>query len=203
MNARFEGDWVVDCTEDCSDDWFPAHTKMRFLADFAFVDSRGYRWEAKAGEVIESVNLLFAIWAKAISHRSNNWSGARGNQEEIAEPHFIRSSVLYDVACQNSMGTSDTANRMVYEALLVEGAPQSLALLFYTAIWLYGPRWLDARKKFSNLLYHCSLGDYPLLRGCDSYTNPFSRVVDFDGFESALKTLRRPALECAKPIDPQ
>ena len=172
MNSYFEGEPVVHLTKDCSDDWFPCCTKMEFLADFAFIDSTGYKWEAKRGDVIESEAILDVVWSKIAG-------------ESSCKKDFHRACIIYDVACEKSIKTSKDASRMLYEALLIDGASQPLALLLYTAIRLYGPKWDDTTEFSSSVIFCCSLRDYPLLDH-PRYANPLKKLMDFDTLEVAL-----------------
>jgi Protein of unknown function (DUF1353) len=122
MPAHFEGNvdarWLVEDGED---------RKMELLADFAFVDSTEFKWEAKDGDIVDGASIPEAIWS------------------EIIGTPFIgdyrRASVVHDVACEKHTRTSKEAHRMFYEAMLVDGTSQARAVLFYTAVRLFGPQW--------------------------------------------------------------
>jgi hypothetical protein len=122
MNTRFVGNvdarWLV---EDGAD------RKMQLLADFAFVDSTEFEWEAKTGDIVDGASIPEAIWS------------------EVVGTPFIgdyrRASVVHDVACDKHIKTSKEAHRMFYEAMLVDGTSPARALMFYTAVRLFGPQW--------------------------------------------------------------
>ncbi|MGA7749648.1 MAG: hypothetical protein WCA63_05825 [Gallionella sp.] len=45
------------------------------------------------------------------------------------------------MACEKKIKTSKDAHRMFYEAMLADGTSEARALLFYTAVRLFGPQW--------------------------------------------------------------
>ncbi len=122
MPAHFEGNvdarWLIDPGTDRT---------MQLLADFAFLDSTNFKWEAKAGDKIDGASIPEAIWS------------------EIVGTPFIgdyrRASIVHDVACEKHIKTSRDAQRMFYEAMLVDGTSPARALMFYTAVRLFGPHW--------------------------------------------------------------
>lgn len=122
MAAHFEGNvdarWLIDPGADRS---------MQLLADFSFVDSSGFKWEAKAGDIVDGASIPEAVWS------------------EVVGTPFIgdyrRASVVHDVACDQHIKTSKDAHRMFYEAMLADGTAPARALLFYTAVRLFGPQW--------------------------------------------------------------
>lgn len=127
MTAHFEGNvdarWLVEGGPDRS---------MQLLADFAFVDSTNFRWEAKNGDKVDGASIPEAIWS------------------EVVGTPFIgdyrRASVVHDVACDKHFKSSREAHRMFYEAMLADGTPEARAMLFYTAVRLFGPQWDEAPR---------------------------------------------------------
>lgn len=63
---------------------------------------------------------------------------------------------------------------MFYEAMLTDGTSQPRALLFYTAVRLFGPQW-EAAVGLSNEQFKATLAFHVE-----------NTVVDFDKFEKAL-----------------
>ncbi|HUG21488.1 DUF1353 domain-containing protein [Piscinibacter sp.] len=122
--GRFEGEvrteWLIHAGPD---------RRMRLLEDFAFVDSRGQRWVAPAGSVIDGGSIPRILWAVAGSPYAGD---------------YRRASVLHDVACVRRTGRSKDVHRMFYEAMICDGADHSQALEFYTAVRLFGPDWPDS-----------------------------------------------------------
>jgi hypothetical protein len=80
---------------------------------------------------------------------------------------YRRASVVHDVACERHEKTSRDAHRMFYEAMLTDGTSKPRALLFYTAVRLFGPQWDQQR------------GFHPMLAAR-------AHEIDFDRFEAAL-----------------
>jgi hypothetical protein len=129
---RFEGEvetrWLVHGGAD---------REMEILREFAFVDSTGYRWAAYPGEKVDGASIPEQVWS------------------EVVGTPFIgdyrRASVVHDVACDRREKSSREAHRMFYEAMLADGTSKQRALLFYTAVRLFGPQW-DQRRGFRTML---------------------------------------------------
>ena len=155
MNTHFEGNvdarWLVENGADRA---------MQLLADFAFFDSTGFKWEAKPGDIIDGASIPEAIWS------------------EIVGTPFIgdyrRASVVHDVACEKKIKTSKDVHRMFYEAMLADGTSKARALLFYTAVRLLGPQW-ETAARVSNKQFKMTL--------TSKVTEP---GIDFERLEAAL-----------------
>ena len=124
---------------------------MRILREFSFVDSAGYRWTARPGEVVDGASIPEVLWSKVVG------------TPFIGD--YRRASVVHDVACNRHEKTSREVHRMFYEAMLEDGTSKERALLFYTAVRLFGPQW-DQQRGFRAML-----------------SRP---EINFDQFEAAL-----------------
>ncbi len=132
ITPRFEGEvetrWLVHGGAD---------REMEILREFSFVDSTGYRWVAHPGEKVDGASIPEQVWSA------------------VAGTPFIgdyrRASVVHDVACDRREKTSKDAHRMFYEAMLADGTSKERALLFYTAVRLFGPQW-DQQGRFLPML---------------------------------------------------
>jgi hypothetical protein len=130
-----------------------ADREMELLSEFAFVDSFGYRWTAHAGEKVDGASIPDQVWSTVVG------------TPFIGD--YRRASVVHDVACERHEKTSREAHRMFYEAMLADGTEKARALLFYTAVRLFGPQW-DDRRGFRPMLAHPA------------------QDIDFDRLEAAL-----------------
>ncbi|HEY3698643.1 MAG TPA: DUF1353 domain-containing protein [Spongiibacteraceae bacterium] len=155
MIAHFEGNvdarWLVGAGDD---------RDMKLLADFAFVDGAGFRWEAKKDDTVNGASIPTVVWS-----------------EIVGTPYigdYRRASVVHDVACTRHIKTSKDAARMFYEAMLADGTPQPRALLFYTAVRLFGPQW-EAAVGVSNAEFKAKFS-----------LKVKNTSVDFNKFERAL-----------------
>ncbi len=108
---------------------------MRLAADFAFIDSRGVRWDAPAGRIINGASIPEVLWSSVIG------------TPYIGD--YRRASVVHDVACNDKMRPHEEVHYMFYEAMLCDGVPEERAVLMYTAVRLFGPKWpaVQARKR--------------------------------------------------------
>ena len=128
MAAYFEGDvktlWLVE--GEVGDDG--PDRRMQLLADFAFVDPNGVRWEAPAGHIIDGASIPQMLWSLA----GDPYTGT-----------YRRASVLHDVACDARTQPAKVVHRMFYDAMVADGTSAAQAVEFYTAVRLFGPHWDD------------------------------------------------------------
>lgn len=155
MAGQFEGNvdarWLVEPGNDRS---------MILLADFAFIDSANFKWEAKKGDVVDGASIPEAVWSEVVG---TPYTG-----------DYRRASVVHDVACEKKIKTSKDAHRMFYEAMLADGTSPARALIFYTAVRLFGPQW-DGAAGVTNMQFKAQLSG-----------KVAKRAIDFDKFEAAL-----------------
>lgn len=155
MTTHFKGDvdvrWLVEDGED---------RKMQLLADFSFFDSTGFEWEAKTDDIVDGASIPDAIWSKVVG------------TPFIGD--YRRASVVHDVACEKKIKTSRDAHRMFYEAMLADGTPEARALLFYTAVRLFGPKW-DKAVGLTNRQFKATLS-----------SKTAEQPIDFKKLEAAL-----------------
>lgn len=119
---RFEGQvdaqWLRQAGED---------RDMRLLSDFAFIDSRGIRWDAPAGRTINGASIPEILWSKIVG------------TPYIGD--YRRASVVHDVACEDRVKPHEEVHRMFYDAVLCDGVSEERAFLMYAAVRLFGPKW--------------------------------------------------------------
>ena len=122
MTARFEGEVRAEWLTHDGDD-----RRMRLLEPFAFVDRRGVRWEAEAGDEIDGASIPDVLWSR--------WVGT----PYIGD--YRRATVLHDVHCDKQVHPHKDVHRMFYEACLCRGVHPSKAALMYWAVLHFGPSW--------------------------------------------------------------
>lgn len=126
---RFEGDvdarWLRQPDADDRD--------MTLLTDFAFIDSRGVEWRAPAGACIDGASIPEPLWSQLIG------------TPYIGD--YRRASVVHDVACQERTRPHEEVHYMFYEAMLCDGVSPERALLMYTAVRTFGPKWPEAASR--------------------------------------------------------
>jgi Protein of unknown function (DUF1353) len=125
---RFEGQvnaiWLRHAGQD---------RDMQLTADFAFIDSRGVRWGAPAGRIINGASIPEILWSSV-----------------IGTPYvgdFRRASVVHDVACEDKTRPYEVVHYMLYEAMRCDGVSEEQAVLMYTAVRLFGPKWPAGESK--------------------------------------------------------
>jgi hypothetical protein len=132
VTPRFEGEvetrWLVHGGAD---------REMEILREFSFIDSTGYHWVAHPGEKVDGASIPEQVWSTVVG------------TPFIGD--YRRASVVHDVACDRHEKTSRDAHRMFYEAMLADGTSKRRALLFYTAVRLFGPQW-DQEGRFLPML---------------------------------------------------
>ncbi len=135
-------------------EFLPDGREVRLLADFAYIDPRGRRWDAPAGAIVNGASIPRWAWRVI----GGPWSGK-----------YRCASVIHDVACDRlAIGTpgrkalaSETAeidpshrhsyaaeperaepgmvHRVFYEAMRCEGSPVWRAWVMWLAVRLRGP----------------------------------------------------------------
>lgn len=107
-------------------EWLDDGRKMRLLEPFSYVDSRGARWDAPKGSVIDGASIpAFA------------WSIIGGP----FEGKYRKASVIHDVACVTQIKPWQSVHRAFYEAMLADGVGSIKAKTMYAAVYHFGPRW--------------------------------------------------------------
>jgi hypothetical protein len=100
---------------------------MLLLRDFAFVDSRGKRWDAKKGRIINGASIPEKLWSYVIG---TPYIGK-----------YRRATVIHDTACEDMIESHEEVHRMFYEAMLCDGMLEERALVMYMMVRLFGPKW--------------------------------------------------------------
>jgi hypothetical protein len=120
---RFEGDvvglWLREARRP--------DRNMRLTADFAFIDSRDVRWNAPANRVIDGASIPEFLWSSIFG------------TPFIGD--YRRASVVHDVACDDRTRPHEEVHFMFYEAMICDGVSEEQAMLMYTAVRLFGPKW--------------------------------------------------------------
>ncbi|MGH8714275.1 MAG: DUF1353 domain-containing protein [Casimicrobiaceae bacterium] len=104
---------------------------MRLTTDFAFIDSRGVRWDAPAGRTINGASIPESLWSSLVG------------TPYIGD--YRRATVVHDVACQDRDRPYEETHYMLYEAMLCDGVNLDRAALMYTTVRLFGPKWPPAQ----------------------------------------------------------
>ena len=103
---------------------------MELIEKFAFVDSKGVRWEAPIGAKINGASIpRFA------------WSFIGGPYEGL----YREASVIHDVGCDDKLRdwtrTWQATHEAFYHAMLANGVDGIKAKVMYAAVYQFGPRW--------------------------------------------------------------
>lgn len=155
-NGTFFGDvitkWLAHPGED---------RKMELQEQFGFTDSNGVDWIAEPGDVVDGASIPELVWNRIVG---TPFVG-----------DYRRASVVHDVAVKKKMRNSREAHRMFYEAMRADGVPEDRALIMYTAVRLFGPRWDSKDDSFE--LFAMST---------DSHLHDQSPSISFDALEAAL-----------------
>jgi Protein of unknown function (DUF1353) len=107
-------------------EWLADGRQMRLLADFAYVDSRGLRWLAPKGSLVDGASIPRVFWTSI--------GGPFEGKYRLA-------SVVHDVACREKKQTWRAVHRMFYNASRLAGVDPVQARIMYGAVFHFGPRW--------------------------------------------------------------
>ena len=123
-HGRFEGQIVTNWNED--------GRTMTLLEDFTYYDSKGKRWSAPKGAIVDGASIPASLWSYV--------GGPYTSKYRIA-------SVIHDVACDLKKENWEEVHRMFYNACLCAGLGETRAKLMYWAVYQGGPRWGADKKE--------------------------------------------------------
>jgi hypothetical protein len=106
-------------------DWVEDGRSMTVNGHLEFTDSRGVRWCAPSGSVVNGFSLPW--WSPLIG---TPFTG-KGR----------RSSIIHDVACQLKEQPFADVHRAFYEGLITDGMWRVKAWAYGMAVKYFGPRW--------------------------------------------------------------
>jgi hypothetical protein len=102
--------------------------QVTLLAPLTFIDPELVEWVSPAGSRVDGASI--PRWAWSI----------------IGDPFegkYRDASAIHDVACDMKSRTWESAHRVLYYAMLVNGADPITAKVTYAAVYHFGPRWAD------------------------------------------------------------
>lgn len=102
--------------------------KMKVLEEIVFTDSKGIKWIAPTGSIVDGASIPRFFW------------------RVIGSPfvgYYRRPTVLHDVYCENKSRTSDDVHAMFYEAMIADGVSKTKAKIMFNAVHDFGPKWGD------------------------------------------------------------
>lgn len=112
-------------TNTVKTEWLPNGREMVLLEDVTYIDSKGKRWEAKAGDIIDGASIPRFFW------------------RVIGSPFvgkYRRSSVIHDVYCKNKTEESVAVHAMFLEAMETDGVTKIKRKAMWSAVRCCGPR---------------------------------------------------------------
>lgn len=111
---------------DVNTKWLKDGRKMKLLDDFIFVDSRGKKWIASKGCVVDGASIPKILWTRYGSPFVGK---------------YRRASVIHDVYCVTKTEPHEEVHAMFYEVMLRDKTPKKKAKDMYIAVRSFGPRW--------------------------------------------------------------
>ena len=99
---------------------------MQLLADFAYVDQHGRRWDARKGSVVNGASIPGVLWSSVGSPYTGD---------------YRRATVLHDVACDEKKAGHEDVHRMFYNAMRADGVGWTRGNMMYQAVKQFGPKW--------------------------------------------------------------
>lgn len=119
--GKVVAEWLTDDPND-------PYRAMQLLEDFAFKDQSSKHWTARKGAVINGASIPQWIWSLAGSPYTGR---------------YRRASVIHDYYCDVKSEPWENVHKMFYYATLADGATKVQAKVFYTAVYMAGPRWKE------------------------------------------------------------
>lgn len=108
-------------------EWLEDGRSMEMLADFEFYDSRGKRWVAPQGRIVDGHSIPWVLVNPLVG------TPFTGKGRE--------SSVIHDVACQDKTEPWQDVHRAYHEGLRARGMSLPRAWIYYRCVYVGGPRW--------------------------------------------------------------
>ena len=105
--------------------WLRTGRGMRLGAPVDFTCSKGLRWHAPEGAVIDGASIPRFLWRVIGSPYCGRYRAA---------------SVIHDVYCVSKARPSKEAHRAFYEMMLASGMGRCSALVLWLAVRCFGPR---------------------------------------------------------------
>jgi len=117
--------------------------RVRLLEDLIFIDTKGKKWTAPKGHVVDGATIPKAF------------------QSMIGTPYggeYVLASVIHDVAYDEKKESWEEVHRAFYDAMLASGVESNKASLMYIAVYEASERWGEdthkhlSQQKVLNLL---------------------------------------------------
>lgn len=107
-------------------EWVEGEKRIqRLLEDVVFTDSKGVKWVAKSGALIDGSSIPRFLWV---------WKSPFIGMHR-------RASVIHDVYCKNKIRPHKATHRVYKEMILFDGTSRFDASAMYRAIRIGGPKW--------------------------------------------------------------
>ena len=112
-------------------EWLQDGRLMKLVEPFAYLDSKGQRWDAPAGSIVDGASIpQFA------------WSIIGGP----FEGRYRNASVIHDIACVQHQRDWQDVHNVFYMGMLASGVDRMKAKIMYSAVYHFGPRWPAVRE---------------------------------------------------------
>jgi len=106
--------------------------RVRLLEDLIFIDTKGKKWTAPKGHVVDGATIPKAF------------------QSMIGTPYggeYVLASVIHDVAYDEKKESWEEVHRAFYDALLASGVEANKASIMYIAVYEASERWGKDKHK--------------------------------------------------------
>jgi hypothetical protein len=123
--GQFVGDLVVQFHSSTSGDGHAVELIL-LLKPFAYIDSKGVRWDVPEGFISDGASIPGYLWVVLGGPYSGPYRDA---------------AVIHDYYCREKSRRWEDVHLVFLEAALKRGTAQSLAQSMYAGILLGGPRW--------------------------------------------------------------
>jgi Protein of unknown function (DUF1353) len=121
-NSSFKGTAKVEFLKPEN----PSDRRVKTLADFGFVDSKGQHWDVPADFVSDGASIPWGLW----SITGGPFDGP-----------YRDAALIHDYFCDFPKFSWEDTHRMFYEAAIARGTSESVARTMYMGIIYGGPTW--------------------------------------------------------------
>jgi len=108
-------------------------SSFQLVQDFSFIDNKTKLWTAPKGVVVNGASIPKFFWNIV----GGPWSGK-----------YRKASVIHDHFCKVKSREWRKVHRVFFDAMIASGVSRNKAKVMYYAVYRFGPRWTNSKKKY-------------------------------------------------------
>jgi len=129
--GHFSGEPILQPTGD--------GRNMRLIEDFSYTDANGAMWTAPKGTVTDGASIPSVLWSVIGSPFTGK---------------YLNAAIIHDHFCANHRRPWKQVHRLFHEGMLAGGVDGTMAKMMYAAVYAFGPRWREERRRAARGVIH-------------------------------------------------